>query len=54
MNLYPVYRTPGKAPPTWIMELGAAIVCLVGLPILIARHYARKGLALSLEQGKTP
>lgn len=39
MNLYSVYRTPGKAPPKWVMEAGAVLVCLVGLPILVVWYY---------------
>lgn len=36
MNLTPVYRTPSKPLPRWVMEIGAAIVLPIGILVLIA------------------
>lgn len=41
MNLYPVYRASAalKPLPPLLMNLGAAAVCLIGLPVLVVAYY---------------
>lgn len=35
MYLYPTYRQPSKPLPGIVMNIGAVLVCLIGVPLLI-------------------
>jgi len=34
--IYEVYRRPSKRPPAWLMNIGAVLICLIGVVMLAA------------------